>query len=46
VTAVYHCHTYDPEKRTALDAWGRRLEAIVSGKKERENIVAPRRGAR
>jgi integrase len=31
VTAVYDRHSYDPEKRTALEAWGRRLEAIVSG---------------
>jgi len=46
VTAVYDRHSYDPEKRTALEAWGRRLEAIVSGTKERENIVALRRGAR
>jgi integrase len=31
VTAVYDRHSYDPEKRSALEAWGRRLEAIVSG---------------
>jgi hypothetical protein len=31
VTAIYDRHSYDPEKRTALEAWGRRLEAIVSG---------------
>ncbi len=31
VTAVYDRHSYDPEKRRALDAWARRLEAIVSG---------------
>ncbi len=30
VTAIYDRHSYDPEKRTALDAWGRRLEALVS----------------
>jgi hypothetical protein len=29
VTAVYDRHSYDPEKRTALDAWGRRLQAIL-----------------
>ncbi len=27
VTAIYDRHSYDPEKRTALDAWGRRLES-------------------
>jgi integrase len=42
VTAIYDRHSYDPEKRTALDAWGRRLEAVVSGTKARENIVALR----
>ena len=29
ITAVYDRHTYDPEKRKALIAWGRRLEAIL-----------------
>ena len=29
VTAVYDRHSYDREKREALDAWGRRLEDIV-----------------
>lgn len=30
VTAVYDRHSYDPEKRVALDGWGNRLEQIVS----------------
>ena len=30
VTAVYDRHSYDPEKRAALDDWGSRLEQIVS----------------
>jgi hypothetical protein len=30
VTAVYDRHSYDLEKRAALDFWGRRLEAIIS----------------
>lgn len=46
VTAVYDRHSYDPEKRTALEAWGRRLDVIVSGAKGCENIVALRRRAR
>jgi integrase len=41
VTAVYDRHSYDPEKRAALDAWGRRLEAIVSGLPRKGQIVAP-----
>ena len=31
VTAVYDRHSYDAEKRHALDAWARRLRAIVTG---------------
>ncbi len=38
VTAVYDRHSYDPEKRAALDAWGRRLEAILDGKKPAEVV--------
>jgi len=30
VTAVYDRHSYDLEKRAALDCWGKRLEGIVS----------------
>ena len=30
VTAVYDRHSYDKEKREALEAWGRRLQMIVS----------------
>ena len=29
VTAVYDRHSYDREKRVALDAWGARIEAII-----------------
>ena len=39
VTAVYDRHSYDPEKRTALDAWGRRLEAIVTGAAGKGRVV-------
>ena len=31
VTAVYDRHSYDAEKRQALDPWGRKLKAIVGG---------------
>jgi len=30
VTAIYDRHSYDPEKRTALEALDRRLEAAVN----------------
>ena len=32
VTAVYDRHSYDPEKRSALDFWGKRIEAIIANK--------------
>jgi hypothetical protein len=31
VTAVYDRHSYDNEKHQALEAWGRKLQAIVEG---------------
>jgi hypothetical protein len=32
VTAVYDRHSYDPQKKEALDAWGRALGAMVAVK--------------
>jgi len=40
VTAIYDRHSYDPEKRSALEAWGRRLGAIVSGQTKPAEVVA------
>lgn len=37
VTAIYDHHSYDKEKQQALDALGRKLEGIISGKKA--NVV-------
>jgi hypothetical protein len=39
VTAVYDRHSYDAEKRAALDAWARRLQAIVGERDEQAAIV-------
>lgn len=39
VTAVYDRYGYDDEKRTALDAWGRLVEAILKKKRDKSNIV-------
>jgi integrase len=39
VTAVYDRHSYDREKRQALDTWARRLDEIVSGKSPSTNVV-------
>lgn len=42
VTAVYDRHSYDPEKRVALDAWDRMLKTILEDKKA--NVVPFARG--
>lgn len=39
VTAVYDRHSYDREKREALDFWGRRLSAIVAGKRYKAKLL-------
>ncbi len=40
ITGVYDRHTYDPEKRHALEAWAAHLESILSGKpKAADNVV-------
>jgi len=39
IVGVYQRHEYSTEKRAALDAWARRLEAIVTGD-EAANVVA------
>jgi integrase len=38
-TKVYDRHSYDREKRQALDAWALRLDEIVSGKAQAPNVV-------
>ena len=35
ITAVYDRHSYDAEKRLALDTWARTLQAITTGRKAR-----------
>jgi hypothetical protein len=32
IVGVYQRHSFDPEKRTALEAWAREVERIVGGK--------------
>ncbi len=40
IVGVYQRHTFDAEKRAALEAWARHVEAIVSGKTvAREGLV-------
>ena len=40
VTAIYDRHSYLPEKRHALDAWGARLQEIVSAEPAASNVVS------
>jgi integrase len=40
VTSVYDRHSYDREKRAALDAWARSVEEIVSDRRTVAKIVA------
>jgi len=42
VTAVYDRHSYDLEKRAALDFWGKRLDQIISGRRSRVLAFVPR----
>ncbi len=39
VTAIYDRHSYDFEKRQALELWGRRVEEIITSKAKRGNVV-------
>jgi integrase len=39
ITSVYDRHSYDSEKRAALEAWARRLTEIVDGKQSALNVV-------
>ena len=39
ITAVYDRHSYDAEKRHALDLWGRYVERIVAGQPAPSNVV-------
>lgn len=43
VTQIYELHSYDDEKRRALDAWGAQVEEIVAGKEAASNVI-PLRG--
>ncbi len=40
VTAVYDRHSYDREKRQALEAWGRKLQSIVEGKEAEAKVLS------
>ena len=40
ITALYDRHSYDQQKRHALDAWAGKLLEILSGKMAPENVIA------
>ena len=42
VAGIYNRHSYADEKRTALQAWADRLDAMVSGQETPGNVVALR----
>jgi len=44
VTAVYDRHSYDNEKRQALEAWGYRLQNIIQGAEEEGKVIPLIRG--
>jgi integrase len=39
ITAVYDRHTYDPEKRAALDWWAVKLQAIIDNRVDRKVLA-------
>jgi integrase len=39
ITATYDRHAYDREKRQALEAWGQRLQEIISDKRAEANVI-------
>jgi hypothetical protein len=43
VTSVYDRHSYDMEKRQALESWARKLQGIIEGTES--NVVPMVRGA-
>ena len=46
ITAVYDRHSYDPEKRHALDLWGTYVERAAAGKPAPPNVVELARAER
>ena len=46
VTSIYDRHTYDPDKKMALDAWDRRVQAIIDGKETTASVIPISQGQR
>jgi integrase len=45
ITAVYDRHSYDAEKRQALEAWGARLCQVITGETSNKVVRLPVSGA-
>ena len=39
ITAIYDRHSYDAEKRNALESWGKRLSQLIDSSKNTDNII-------
>jgi len=46
VTSIYDRHTYDLDKRMALDAWDRRVQGIIDGKETTASVISISQGQR
>ena len=46
VTSIYDRHTYDPDKKMALDDWGRRVQEIIEGKETTATVIPISQGQR
>lgn len=40
ITAIYDRHSYDAEKRNALEAWGKKLGQLIDSEQFTDNIIA------
>ena len=45
-TRVYDRHTYDPQKRLALETWARELTQIIADQPQKAAAIVPMRGRR
>ena len=39
ITAIYDRHSYDAEKRNALEAWGKKLGQLIDPEQLTDNII-------
>jgi integrase len=39
ITSIYDRHSYDSEKKQALEAWGRKLKQLIYSSESEDNII-------